>query len=93
MNGLFLYIIAIVAALLPVALLFFYVHWQDKEQHEPARWLWAGMIVGILSAALTTFIMKYVPFVTEVCPSLSASNAGVILNAFVCASIPYFCIK
>lgn len=91
MNG--LYIIAIAAALFPVVLLFFYIYRQDKRQPEPIRWLGTGAMLGMFSAAISIFILKYVPYVTEVFPSLSATNTGAILNAFLCASIPEELIK
>lgn len=87
------YFIAITAALLPIVLLFVYIYWQDKKQPEPARWLWGGFMLGVLSAVIAIVAMKYVPYVTEVLPLLSGTFIGSSLNAFLCASLPEEVLK
>lgn len=87
------YILAIAAALLPIVLLFFYIYWQDKNQPEPAQWLWKGFLLGIFSAISTILIMWNVPDIAEAFPSLSGTTMGAILDAFAYAAIPEEALK
>ena len=43
---------AVIAALLPVALLLFYIYRQDSAQPEPARWLWKGVWYAVYFGAM-----------------------------------------
>lgn len=93
MDTLITYTFAIIAALLPIALLFFYIYWQDKKQPEPARWLWGGFLLGTFSAIAAILIMKQIPYMTEAFPTLSGTTLGSALDAFACAAIPEELLK
>lgn len=78
---------AVIAALLPVALLLFYIYRQDSAQPEPARWLWKGVWYGILSAVLVLLVMGIASLAFPM-PSLEGTVLGAIIDAFLGAAIP-----
>ena len=78
---------AIIAALLPVALLLFYIYRQDSAQPEPAKWLWKGVWYGILSAVLVLLVVGIASLAFPM-PSLEGTVLGAIIDAFLGAAIP-----
>lgn len=74
---------AIGAAVLPVALLVFYIYRQDAKQPEPAKLLWKGGFYGILSAVLTIVFARFIPD----CPVYDTVVSSVY-TAFCQAAIP-----
>lgn len=81
-------IIALIAALLPVLLLLFYIYHQDSKQPEPIKWLWKGVVYGVASALLVIFIMYGMPDVADVFPDFQGTIIGAVLDAFLSAAIP-----
>lgn len=82
------YFLAIVAALLPIALLLSYIYRQDREKPEPAKWLWKGVWYGVLSALIIVFGLGSLPGTESVMEMMSDSVLGAVLNAFLLAAVP-----
>lgn len=81
-------VIALIAALLPAVLLLFYIYHQDSKQPEPIKWLWKGVLYGVVSALLVIFIMDGMPDVADVFPNSHGTLIGAVLDAFLSAAIP-----
>lgn len=81
-------IYAIIAALLPVVLLLFYIYRKDRLQPEPLRWLWKAVVYGVGSALLAIVIVLPIPDLALIAPAFAASIPGAIANAFCYAAIP-----
>lgn len=77
--------LVIAAALLPVILLFLYIHKQDSDQPEPAKWLWKAVRYGVYSALLVIICVS--PFTGDYLDMYGAFE-GSIFNAFFMAAIP-----
>ena len=45
-------ILAVIAALLPVGFLVYFIYKKDKDHPEPKKWLWKGGLYGVLSAVI-----------------------------------------
>lgn len=82
------YVLALLAALLPVALLFAYIYRQDAAQPEPAKWLWKGVGYGVASAILAICMVGTMPETSVLAPELEGTSLGAILDAFCYAAIP-----
>lgn len=78
----------IAAALLPAALLFFYIYRKDVAQPEPPKWLWKAVGYGALSAIAAIMVGLMLPEPTEIMPQFKDSVVGAILTAFCSAAIP-----
>lgn len=81
------YTFAIVAALVPVALLVYYIYSQDSVQPEPVKLLWKGGLYGVLSAIGVVFVIG--PIVSALgLENLGNTIFGAVIQAFCCAAIP-----
>lgn len=78
----------IVAALLPVFLLLWYIYYQDSAQPEPVKWLWKAVLYGVASAYLTLSVISPIPSLEVIAPAFAATIPGAICNAFCYAAIP-----
>lgn len=78
----------ILAALLPVALLFFYIYRQDAAHPEPPKWLWKGACYGVASALLVILVVGPIPDLEKINPSFAATTSGAFFRAFAYAAIP-----
>lgn len=78
----------IVAALLPAALLFFYIYRKDVAQPEPPKWLWKAVWYGALSAIAAIIVGIFLPEPTDVMPQFKDTVVGAVLTAFCSAAIP-----
>lgn len=78
----------IIAALLPVVLLLFYIYRKDRLQPEPIRWLWKAVMYGVASAVLTIQVLSLLPSLEDISSSFAATIPGAIVNAFCYAAIP-----
>ena len=74
--------LVILAALLPVVLLFGYIWYQDIKQPEPLKWLLKGLLYGALSVPIVLMVVSPLGGL-EVVDGLSAWT-----NAFVMAAMP-----
>ena len=74
--------LVILAALLPVVLLFGYIWYQDIKQPEPLKWLLKGLLYGALSVPIVLIVVSPLGGL-EVVDGLS-----VWMNAFVMAAMP-----
>lgn len=74
--------LVILAALLPVVLLFGYIWYQDIKQPEPLKWLLKGLLYGALSVPIVLMVVSPLGGL-EVVDGLSAW-----MNAFVMAAMP-----
>ena len=74
--------LVILAALLPVVLLFGYIWYQDIKQPEPLKWLLKGLLYGALSVPIVLIVVSPLGEL-EVVDGLSAW-----MNAFVMAAMP-----
>lgn len=82
-----IYTLAIIAALIPAALLLFYIYRQDSVQPEPVRLLWKGVWYGVASALAVLFV--FAPILSAVgLDDFSDTTLGAIQNAFIGAAIP-----
>ena len=50
--------LVILAALLPVVLLFGYIWYQDIKQPEPLKWLLKGLLYGALSVPIVLMVVS-----------------------------------
>lgn len=80
--------LALLAALLPVVLLFVYIYRQDSAKPEPAKWLRKGVWYGILSTIMVICVMGPLPEIDELFPELTETTIGAVLDAFCYAAIP-----
>lgn len=78
----------IIAALLPVVLLLFYIYRKDRLQPEPIRWLWRAVMYGVGSALLTITVLSPIPSLSDLSSSFAATIPGAIVNAFCYAAMP-----
>lgn len=74
--------IVIFAALLPVALLFAYIWYQDIKQPEPLKWLLKGLLYGVFSVILALI------FVAPIADMDLAVPGAAWWKAFCTAAIP-----
>lgn len=81
-------VIAIIAALLPAALLLFYIYRADKAQPEPASWLWKGVGYGVGSAILVIALFAVFPTPLALLPGFEGTAVGALIDAFGTAAIP-----
>lgn len=81
-------VLAVMAALLPVVLLLFYIYRQDAAQPEPVRWLWRAVLYGVASALLVMLVVGPLPDLYTCFPALRGTAVGAILFAFLEAAIP-----
>lgn len=81
-------ILAIIAALLPVGLLAYYIYWKDKDQPEPKKWLWKGGLYGVLSALLISVTGLFLPSFIGIFESLDGTVLGAIGTSLFDAAIP-----
>lgn len=80
--------VAFTAALLPVALMWWYIYRQDSAQPEPISWLWKSVLYGVYSAILTMLVMGVIPSIEDLAPAFAATIPGAVCNAFCYAAIP-----
>lgn len=81
-------ILAIVAALLPVGLLAYYIYRKDKYQPEPKKWLWKACLFGVLSAIAVMAIGIIFPSFLQIFESLEGSVWGALGTSLFDAAIP-----
>lgn len=81
-------IYVIIAALLPILLLLFYIYRKDSHQPEPASWLWKAVVYGVCAGLLTIIVMSLIPGLQDIMPDLADSIRGAIVRAFCYAAIP-----
>lgn len=81
-------LIPLVAALLPVALLFFYIHRKDSGQPEPPKWLWKAGWYGVLSALAAIFVGLFIPGSEGFTEEAPKTVGGALYTAFCGAAIP-----
>lgn len=79
-----LILFGIFAALLPVALLFFYIRQQDAARPEPPMWLWKGFFYGVLSTILAVMVALLIPSPA----AFEGTVIGAVYTAFCEAAIP-----
>lgn len=80
--------IPIIAALLPVVLLFYYIYRKDSAQPEPPKWLWKAVGFGVLSAILVIIVGQFIPDPEMLGMGGEDSVPGALYTAFCCAAIP-----
>lgn len=78
----------ILAALLPVYLLFNYIKKQDSAHPEPESWLKKAMWYGVLSAVIVIIGHGFIPDSQVLYPQYSGSVFGAMLMALWDAAIP-----
>ena len=83
----------IVVGLLPAIVLFVYIYWRDKYQHEPIRWLLGGVGMGILSTILAIIWETIGGIIIDPLSELIGPFFGGITQAFFGAAIPEECCK
>lgn len=81
-------ILAIVAALLPVGLLAYYIYRKDKDQPEPKKWLWKACLFGVLSALVVMAIGIIFPSFLQLFESLEGTVLGALGSSLLEAAIP-----
>lgn len=81
-------IYVIIAALLPVVLLLFYIYRKDQLQPEPIGWLWKAVLYGVGSALLTIMVVSPIPDLEVIAPAFANSIPGAVTRAFCYAAIP-----
>ena len=85
-------ILILLTALLPVAILVFYIYRKDKNLPEPTSQLVKAFLWGVLSAPLSFFIS--VPFgLLGLYPAEATTVLGSVCTAFFGAAIPEECAK
>lgn len=83
-----LVIFAVIAALIPIGLLFYYIYSQDKAQPEPPRWLWRGVLYGVFSVFVSLTITSAFQGIAQSFSFLKGTAFGAILNALFNAALP-----
>lgn len=81
-------LLILVAALLPVYLLFKYMKAQDSAQPEPKEWLRKGIWYGVLSAVLVLIGHAFIPDSQMLYPEYKGSVFGAMLEALYDAALP-----
>lgn len=81
-------LIPLVAALLPVALMFFYIHHKDAGQPEPPKWLWKAGWYGVLSAVAAIIVGLFIPEPEGFTEEGVNTVGGALYMAFCGAAIP-----
>ena len=85
-------ILILLTALLPVAILVFYIYRKDKNLPEPTGQLVKAFFYGVISAPLSFFIS--VPFgLLGLYPTEATTVLGSVCTAFFGAAIPEECAK
>lgn len=78
----------LVAALLPVYLLYKYINSKDSASPEPKEWLHKAVWYGVLSALLVLVGHAFIPDSTSLYPEYQGTPLGAILMALYDAAIP-----
>lgn len=92
-NTILRYALAVIAALLPMFILFYYIRKQDSAQPEPASKLWKGVFYGAISTVLVIMALWNVRPIEELFPQFEGQAMQGILDAFLLAAIPEECAK
>ncbi|MGM9736028.1 MAG: hypothetical protein ACI3ZL_06410 [Candidatus Cryptobacteroides sp.] len=79
-------ILAVTAALLPVAFLVYYIYKKDQNQPEPNKWLWKGGLSGVLPAIIVFSLFK--PEFIALFPYLEGTVIGALGTSLLDAAIP-----
>lgn len=83
-----LMIMAVFAALLPVGLLLYFIYSQDKKNPEPPRWLWRGVLYGVLSVFVSLSITSAFSGIAVEFSFLKGTAFGAVLDALFNAALP-----
>ncbi|MGN0187977.1 MAG: PrsW family glutamic-type intramembrane protease [Candidatus Cryptobacteroides sp.] len=81
-------LLAVIAALLPVGFLVYYIYRKDKDQPEPKKWLWKGGLYGVLSAIIVIVFSLFKPEFLALYPYLEGTVPGALGTSLFDAAIP-----
>lgn len=81
-------ILAVIAALLPVGFLVYYIYRKDNFQREPKKWLWKGGLYGVLSAIIVIAFSLFKPEFLALYPYLEGTVPGALGTSLFDAAIP-----
>ena len=81
-------ILAVIAALLPVGFLVYFIYKKDKDQPEPKKWLWKGGLYGVLSAIIVLVLSLFKPEFLAIFPYYEGTVMGALGISLFDAAIP-----
>ena len=81
-------ILAVIAALLPVGFLVYFIYKKDKDHPEPKKWLWKGGFYGVLSAIIVLVLSLFKPEFLTLFPYYEGTVLGALGTSLFDAAIP-----
>lgn len=81
-------ILAVIAALMPVGFLVYFIYKKDKDHPEPKKWLWKGGFYGVLSAIVVIVLSFFKPEFLTLFPYYEGTVLGALGTSLFDAAIP-----